>query len=223
MDHSKEFLGKQQPYWETNFTNRVEMFGEAPSEAAVMAAEQFRKRGIKTILELGGGQGRDTLYFAQKGFKVYVLDYTYSGISTIQEKAEKLGLSNSVVALQHDVRNPLPFQDDFFEGCYSHMLFCMAFTTNEIKILAKEVKRVLKPNGVNIYSVRNLNDPHYGSGIHRGEKRYEVGGFIVHFFSKEMIEALIEGYKNLSIDEFEEGGMPRRLYLVTQQKESPLL
>jgi SAM-dependent methyltransferase len=95
----------------------------------------------------------------------------------------------------------------------------MAFTSEEITFLAQEVKRVLKPNGLTIYSVRNLNDPHYGTGIHRGEKRYEVGGFIVHFFDKEMIEELSEGYKILEIHEFEEGGMPRRLYLVTQQKE----
>jgi SAM-dependent methyltransferase len=219
VEDNKGLLGEQQPYWETNFSNRVEMFGESPSEAAVKAAEIFEKQGIKTILELGGGQGRDTLYFAQKGFKVYVLDYTHSGIEAIQKKAQQLGLSDSVEALQHDVRNPLPFEDAMIEGCYSHMLFCMAFTSEEITFLAQEVKRVLKPNGVNIYSVRNLNDPHYGTGIHRGEKRYEVGGFIVHFFDKEMIEELSEGYKSLEIHEFEEGGMPRRLYLVTQQKE----
>ncbi|SDN43389.1 Methyltransferase domain-containing protein [Paenibacillus sp. yr247] len=219
MEQNKGILGEQQPHWETNFANRVEMFGEVPSDAAVKAAEIFEKRGIKTILELGGGQGRDTIYFAQKGFKVHVLDYTHSGISAIKEKAQKLGLSNSVEALQHDVKTPLPFDDAFFEGCYSHMLFCMAFTVQEIKFLAQEVNRVLKPDGINVYSVRNLSDPHFGTGIHRGEKMYEVGGFIVHFFDKEMIEELSEGYKILQINEFEEGGMPRRLYLVTQQKE----
>lgn len=219
VEHNKGVLGEQQPHWETNFANKVEMFGEAPSEAAIKAAEIFEERGIKTILELGGGQGRDTLYFAQKGFKVYVLDYTSSGIAVIKKKAQELGLSNSVEAFQHNVKNPLPFDDSLFEGCYSHMLFCMAFTFQEIKFLAQEVKRVLKTNGINIYSVRNLSDPHFGTGIHRGEKMYEVGGFIVHFFDKEMIEELSEGYKILQTNELEEGGMPRRLYLVTQQKE----
>lgn len=70
------------------------------------------------------------------------------------------------------------------------MLFCMAFTGEEIKFLAQEVKRVLKPGGINVYSVRNLRDPHFGTGIHCGEKMYEVGGFIVHFFDKETIEQL---------------------------------
>lgn len=77
----------------------------------------------------------------------------------------------------------------------------------------------MKPGGINVYSVRNLRDPHFGMGIHCGEKMYEVGGFIVHFFDKETIEQLSEGYNILQINEFEEGGMPRRLYLVTQEKE----
>jgi len=51
------------------------MFGEAPSDAAQKAAELLRKEGITEILEFGPGQGRDTMFFAQNGFRVRVLDY----------------------------------------------------------------------------------------------------------------------------------------------------
>jgi len=218
MKQSEHILVGQQSHWETNFANRNEMFGDEPSDAAVKAAEIFAQRGVKTILELGGGQGRDTFYFAKKGFKVTVLDYTISGIAAIKLKAEKLGLSDAIVALQHDVRTPLPYDDASFAGCYSHMLFCMAFTMKEIHFLAREVNRVLQAKGTAVYSVRNIHDPHYGAGIHRGEKMYEVGGFIVHFFDKEMIEQFSEGYEIVQLDEFAEGGMPRRLYFVVQRK-----
>jgi 2-polyprenyl-3-methyl-5-hydroxy-6-metoxy-1,4-benzoquinol methylase len=52
---------------------------------------------------LGGGQGRDTLFFAREGFQVYVVDYSHEAVETIARKARDVGLS-LVVAQQHDVR-----------------------------------------------------------------------------------------------------------------------
>ena len=75
--------------------------------------------------------------------------------------------------------------------------------------------RVLKPGGLNIFTVRHTGDPHCGTGIHRGEEMYEVGGFIVNFFDRTKVDRLAQGYEVLSVDEFEEGAMPRRLYRVT--------
>lgn len=219
MENNKNILNEQHPHWETTFSINVDMFGQTPSESAIKAVEVFKKQGKTKILELGGGQGRDTIYFAQNGFQVYVLDYTDCGVTAIKQKAQELGLSNSITAIQHDARNPLPFDDDFFEGSYSHMLFCMAFTTQELEFLSQEVRRVLKPDGINIYTARNTNDAHFRTGIHRGENMYEVGGFIVHFFDKEMVEKLSEGFRILQLNEFEEGRLPRRLFLVIQEKE----
>ena len=48
---------------------------------------------------------------------------------------------------------------------------------------------------------------------------YEVDGFIVHFFNREKIEYLAEGYEILDIHEFEEGELPRRLFLVVLRKK----
>jgi hypothetical protein len=99
------------------------------------------------------------------------------------------------------------------------MLYCMALTTAEQEFLSSEIKRVLKQGGLNIYTARNTVDAQYRTGIHRGEEMYEIaGGFIVHFFSREMIEQLAEGYKSLEVEEFEEGELPRKLYLVIMRK-----
>lgn len=47
---------------------------------------------------------------------------------------------------------------------------------------------------------------------------YEVGGFIVHFFSREKVEQLARGYEVVRLEEFEEGGLPRKLFVVTLRK-----
>jgi SAM-dependent methyltransferase len=214
----KDLLDAQQQHWQHTFIQKPEMFGSEPSHPARAAAEIFEREGKTGMLELGGGQGRDTLFFARAGFHVHVLDYSDSAVDVITEKARQLGLMESITALRHDIREPLPFGDESFDCCYSHMLYCMAMTTTELEFLSAEVRRVLRPNGLQVYTVRHTRDPDYGTGIHRGEDLYEVGGFIVHFFNREMVERLAKGYEILNAEAFEEGKLPRKLFRVSLRK-----
>lgn len=72
---------------------------------------------------------------------------------------------------------------------------------------------------MNIYTVRNTNDAHYRQGIHRGEDMYEMSGFMVYFFSREKVQQLAKGYEIVSIEAFEEGELPRKLFRVTLRKK----
>ena len=202
----KKILDKQAQNWENTFINRPETFGVSPSAAAIKAAEIFNKEGITNILELGAGQGSDTLFFAQKGFHIQVLDYSQAGVDKL------------ITGKIHDVRNPFPFTNEKFGGCFSHMLYCMALTTKELQFLSDEILRVLKNGGVNIYTVRHTGDGDYKNGIHRGEDLYENDGFIVHFFSKEKVKQLSNGFDIVNIENFEEGKFPRKLFHVTLKK-----
>jgi len=210
---------EQHTHWESVLTGNPDMFGLDPSQAAIEAAKKFKKAGFRKILELGSGQGRDTLYLGRLGFSVTAIDYTQSGVDAIAKKAVKVGLSKIVTAMCHDVRQPLPFDDNSFGGCFSHMLYCMALTTEELERISAEIRRGLKPGGIHIYTVRHTGDAHYQSGIHHGEDLYENGGFIVHFFSREKVRRLAEGFEILGIDEFEEGELPRKLFRVTMRKK----
>ena len=213
----KDVLNRQKPHWEQTYAVNPEVFGDGPNEPAKNAAEVFHTEGVSTILELGAGQGRDTIFFARNGFHVCALDYAETGVEAIREKAAELELSALITTVRHDVRQTFTFKDDSFDACYSHMLFCMALTTDELEFLSKEISRVLKPGGICIYTVRHTGDAHYGTGIHRGEDMYEMGGFIVHYFSKEKVECLAKGFEVLEIDEFEEGLLPRKLFRVTMR------
>jgi hypothetical protein len=46
----------------------------------------------------------------------------------------------------------------------------------------------------------------------------EAGGFVVHFFRRELVERLARGFELLEVAEFEEGDLPRRLFRVTQRR-----
>ncbi len=215
LSMNRIILDNQQSRWVRALSHQPEMFGSDPSLPAQNAAELFKKEGCATILELGAGQGRDAIYFARLGFKVFALDYAPNGLAAIVQKARKSGLSHLVTAMHHDVRQPLPFEDGHFDACFSHMLFCMELTTKELACLTQEIKRVLKTGGICVYTVRNTGDPGYGKGISRGLDMYENDGFTVHFFDKTKIERLARGFELAGIDEFEEGTLPKKLFQVT--------
>lgn len=213
-------LDAQQQHWQTTFSLWPEMFGLDRSAPAVKAAEQFEQGGKRKILELGSGQGRDTLFFASRGSQVTAADYAQAAVEAIASKARSAGLGERITAVRQDVRERLQFPDESFDACYSHMLFCMALTTAELERLSQEVWRVLRPGGLNIYTVRHTRDAHCGTGVYRGENMWEVGGFIVHFFTREKVSHLAKGFEIVSIDEFEEGGLPRKLLRVTLRKQT---
>jgi SAM-dependent methyltransferase len=211
-------LDGQRGHWERVFLQNPDMLGTDASRAGRYAAKLFKKEGVKDVLELGGGQGRDSVYLARKGFSITTLEYTESGVEAISVKAEALGLTRGLTVVRHDVRLPLPFEDGSFDACYSHMLLCMALTSEQLEGLMEEVRRALRPGGLVVYTARNTKDAHYRAGTHHGEDMYESGGFIVHFFSREKVDELAKGFEAMEVEEFEEGALPRRLYRVTMRK-----
>ena len=194
------------------------MFGLEPSLAAVKALKIFKEKNITKIIELGSGLGRDTIYFAKNSIFVEALDYSSTSIKIINQKAKKLNLSKFINTNIYDVRKNLPFDSKSLHGCFSHMLYCMALSTSDLENLNNEVYRILKPGGINIYTVRHTEDGDYKNGIHRGEDLYENDGFIVHFFSEKKIQDLSRGFDILEIEKFEEGKFPRKLFKVTLKK-----
>ena len=193
------------------------MFGLEASEPAKKSLKIFQENNINTIIELGAGLGRDSIYFSINNLSVTSLDYSQSGINIINKKIYKDKLKN-IKTKVFDIRQKLPFEDNSIDGCFSHMLYCMALSNQNLFNLNKEICRILKPDALNIYTVRNEHDGDYKNGIHRGEDMYENDGFIVHFFNKTKINQLTDGFKNIKIESFEEGTFPRKLYFVVNKK-----
>ena len=194
------------------------MFGLDPSLSAKKSLELFKEKNIHKIVEIGAGLGRDTLFFAKNLIHTTALDYSPSGIDIINQKTKKNNLSNYISTKLFDLRQKLPFEDNSIEACYSHMLYCMALTTSDLKKLNNEILRILKPGGINIYTVRHTGDGDFQNGIHIGEDLYENDGFIVHYFSEDKVNSLLNGFKNISLEKFEEGNFPRRLFFVVNEK-----
>lgn len=217
-------LGEQRQHWTAVFAANADMYGTDPSQPSVAAAARFSELGVERVLELGAGQGRDTLYLARQGFDIVAGDYAANAVETIVQKAASVELAHRVCVVRHDARDQLPFAANAFDASYSHMLFNMALTTAELQHLAAELLRVVRPGGVVVYTVRHKGDAHYGVGTRRSDDMYENGGFVVHFFDHDLVLRLASvGFEIDDITEFSEGDLPRRLWRVTMSKRGTRL
>lgn len=208
----------QREHWESIYRDFPERFGIEPSYIGLSALKLLKGEGTKDVLELGCGQGRDTVLFLREGMKVIALDYSRTCLNQLKDNAHVLGLEDLLQLDEHDIREGIPLPDDSVDACFSHMFFTMQLREDELAMIFSEALRVLRPGGFNIYSVRNTDDPHFGLGTHMGEDMWEMNGFVVHYFSEDKIRRLAEGYQIVSIEEFTEGPQPKRLYQVVLRK-----
>ncbi|MGK5691944.1 class I SAM-dependent methyltransferase [Streptomyces sp. URMC 128] len=219
--HERELSEAQREHWQRTYDEHPGMYGEEPSEAAVHAAAVFRTTGAREVLELGAGHGRDALFFAREGFSVLATDFSPAGLGQLRRAAHAQDVSGRITTAWHDAREPLPLADASKDAVFAHMLLCMALSTREIRALVAEVRRVLRPGGVFVYTVRHTGDAHYGDGIGHGDDIWEHGGFAVHFFPRELVDDLADGWDLREVHAWEEGGLPRRLWRVTQTVPEP--
>ncbi|MFE9445471.1 class I SAM-dependent methyltransferase [Streptomyces sp. NPDC006602] len=192
------------------------MYGEKPSAPAIHAAAVFRAAGATDVLELGAGHGRDALYFAREGFTVHATDFSPVGLRQLRYAADEQDVAERITTMVQDVGEPLRLPDGSVDAVFAHMLLCMALSTREIHALVGEIRRVLRPDGTFVYTVRHTGDAHYGAGTAHGDDIYMHGGFAVHFFPRHLVDSLAEGWTLDEVHPFEEGDLPRRLWRVTQ-------
>lgn len=73
--------------WDTVYSSDPSFFGNEPSNFGVLSYEEFQRHNVRRIMELGCGQGRDTLFFASKDIEVYTIDSSKVAVDTISKYA----------------------------------------------------------------------------------------------------------------------------------------
>jgi len=96
------------------------------------------------ILDAGGAAGRYTVWLAEKGYQVTLVDISDEQLRVAKQKLEEKGLSDQVTIQKGDIRN-LEFEDENFDavlclgGPLSHVI-----DDEEREVAAKELIRVVK-------------------------------------------------------------------------------
>lgn len=106
-------MGKQ---WNKIFKERGKVF-EKIQEDIPRIARIFKKHNVKTILNLGCGTGRHTVYLTKQGFDVYGFDNSSEGIKIAKNwlKEDKLKADFKISSIY----KKLPYKDSFFDAIVS--------------------------------------------------------------------------------------------------------
>src|SRR5918994_38206 len=197
--------------WNKVYSNDSSFFGDQPSKFALIFYENFIKNKVKKVLELGCGQGRDSLFFASKGLDVHAIDSSKVAIENLTTKTKELNLDINLKYI--NAVEGLPFSNGYFDAVYSHMFYNMGFSDDELQFLFNESKRVLKSKGILSFSVRNDKDIMYKKGTKVSGSIYDINGFQIRFFTKEDIKYFVNNNFKIQniIEDYEE---PANLYFV---------
>jgi SAM-dependent methyltransferase len=192
------FGGKNVSTFWNKFYRHKNRFGDEPNPFAVTALKLIKTN--RTVLDLGGGEGKDSVYFAQQGCRVVCLDFSKDALKTCREKssANKVKVQTKL----HDIQKPLPFKSGTFDAVYAHLSVQYFNDATTVRIF-HEVHRILKPSGLLFVKVKSTNDPLYGQGKKVGKDMFKLR-YTRHFFSRVYLLKMTEGFTPLSLKQSEE-------------------
>ena len=80
-------------YYDHKYDGNEFFWGKQPSSTARIFLQKFPPHEGQTLLELGCGEGRDSIFFARNGYQVRAFDFSSEGVRKSMAWAEKLNLS----------------------------------------------------------------------------------------------------------------------------------
>ena len=158
-----------------------------PTPFAQRVAEALRglgRMGDLNALELGAGCGRDARLLAPLCSRFMALDGSREAVRLCRELP-------GVMPLRADLAAGLPLADRCVDLVYSHLVLNGPFLEDEIRRLAREIGRVLRPGGWHWGVVRSTDDPTYHALGQPGAGFVSLGDDALHFFSRRSLTRLL--------------------------------
>ena len=181
----------EKPFWETTYSEEetAKTFNNGkPSWDVVEVLESRITRG--KVLDLGCGDGRNSLYAAELGYDVTAVDISEAGISKLNSLANKQGLNmNSFV---QDMRQFS--SNELFDVIISHGCLHLVSRGEWINVL-KNMKMITKPGGYNVVLVFTDKvppspdmEPFFKGLFNEGELYDQYSDWILHHRSGDIFE-----------------------------------
>lgn len=131
-----------------------------------------------SVLDIGCGSGRDSIFFAKKGFNVTGIDISNEALEKAKQSAKKEDLKIKFELMSAE---RLSYKDEIFDGVYSNAV--LHFT--ELKKSSEEIYRVLKKNGICLLSIIiTTTYPHTNEVI----KKYSIEQAVSSFSKFKMLK-----------------------------------
>ena len=151
------------------------------------------------IIDLGCGvTGNNTLYLIEKGKKVLSCDFAEEALKSVSKiKGSK--------TLLFDMLNEFPFNNEIADLIIAD-LSLHYFKREDTERIIKEIKRILKPNGILLFRVNSINSTEYKKLIEMNVEEIEHHLFFnknmeKRFFSKDDLKEFFKEWKFICLRE----------------------
>ncbi|QSF43053.1 class I SAM-dependent methyltransferase [Paenibacillus tianjinensis] len=170
-------------------------------DTVVEAAQRFTDNGCTSILDLGCGTGRHTLFLADQGFHIHASDLSPTGVQLTRQLVDQCGAYD----VEYSVQNmyAMTLEDQRFDG-----VLCIWVqghgVREDIRQGIHEIHRVLKKGGTVVTDFVTTEDPTYGIG-EEIDKNTFVGGRpgeedIPHYYTtREELETLFAEFSEVEL------------------------
>lgn len=171
-------------------------------------ASFFKTKDVSTVLDLGCGTGRHSVFLAKKGFKVSGFDQSFSAIKRAKKLAEQ-----DRVALKlrrwDMTRFPFPYGDSTFSAVLSTKVIHHT-TIENIQKIAQEVSRITRSGGyifIEVPTISKLRRIKKEGKIHL--KEIEKGtivaldgdepGITHHYFTNQELFSMFDAFHPIEL------------------------
>lgn len=188
---------------------RIHKEEEPHSKYAEKAEKDFPRDSI--IAELGGGSGKDAVFFLSKGHSVVLLDISQFALSKAEEKAKTHNYESKLIAKQADFGlNKLPLKDNSVDVAYSRISLNY-FGSERTAVVLHDIYRTLKKGGRAFLTFKSPDDEAEMELIQETATEYEPGVYIQggqlrSRFSVEQLQNILQmaGIEDYKVEPYQE-------------------
>ncbi len=193
IENNKEYL----QFWEGRYAKHLYEWGQKPSVLAFEVQKQVPKEGV--VLDVACGYGRDTIYLAAGGYRVYGMDLSGLAIKRARDWACQEELQ---IDFKQGELIDCGYRQDFFDAVLMFNTLHLLWGPKREEVVS-EIHRILKPGGVGLFAFFSTREKGFGKGEEVEKNSFARGGSRMrHYFDRMDIEELFSAYSSLSAEEF---------------------
>ena len=181
--------------WEEAYSKHGEntLWQDEPISVIPEVIEIIHKRELKTVLDLGCGDGRNIAAFAKAGLTCAGIDMSKTALIHAQQRLNDI--NSSAFFIQGDIAN-LSFADKSVEVVTCFDVFGQL---PEPEKVITEVRRILVPGGLFVLNAFTPEDSEFGVGEQIGERKFLYKNTLFQFYEKDELINLFNGWEILQI------------------------
>ena len=150
-------------------------------------------------LDLGSGEGRNSLLLAHYGYHVHAVDSSSQGIQKLEQYAHSQGLDN-IDGEVADVRT-VQLTTNFYDAIVA-VTILDHITEEEGKKVAASIVDALKPGGFVFIEAFTVHDPAAKAAREEHETISETASFVQHYFDEGELADWFSKLETLKYEEF---------------------